>query len=461
MTEYVTIKKTDYQKLLKIAELFEVQQKQIDNLEKEVEGLRKELRKYVNENTPSGSVPPYLKKLEDTVNRYQKDDDKRPPEENVRNARPKQIDRREHHSLENPTCPDPDCRGHTRRRGTSTRKRIVIHLQLPTAETVEHESDIYQCTKCGKVFAAPVPDALPRTEFDILTAVFISYLSIKAKMSVEDIKDMLRLFGMDVSEGSITNSSKRLKEYLGPYYSDLKEKVLSSSVRYKDETSHRHNGKNFWAWVVATKYWVYYTIERRRSHKVAKALESPEGVDVVDGYAGYNKLSCEKQRDWAHLLRIAKKPAYQFGIDEKFDDYKRFVEKLALLFHSAKSAKKRRTSKELRDQYDRKLWKLLQTAPTYGRNFTRLTNYIMRFDGQWFPFLQYKEVEPTNNRAERAVRPLVIKRRISQQTRGIDNADSYAMQMSVYMTTRLQGTDYIETLSNVLKSDALSIPYKS
>ena len=170
--------KPAYEELL---EIVESQQKQIDRLEKEIDKLRKELRKYVNENTPSGSIPPYLKKLEETVEEYSSnDDDKSPPKENVRNARPKHIDRKERHRLENPTCPNPDCKGHARRKGTSTRKRIVIHLQLPTAETVEHESDIHQCNKCGKVFSAPVPNALPRTEFDIFTAVFLSYMSIRS-----------------------------------------------------------------------------------------------------------------------------------------------------------------------------------------------------------------------------------------------------------------------------------------
>jgi transposase len=438
--------------------------KRIDKLEKQVEKLTNELRKYVNENTSSGSIPPYLKKLEDTVDRYAKadEDDKASPKENVRNARPKHIDRKEHHSLENPTCPDPDCKGHARRRGTSTRKRIVIHLQLPTAETVEHESDIYECKKCGKVFSAPVPNALPRTEFDILTSVFLSYMSIRAKMSVDDMKDMLHLFGMDVSGGSITNSMKRLKEYLGPYYSELEEKVKSADARNKDETSHRHNGKNFWAWVIATKDWAYYTIERRRSHKAAKRMESKNGVDVVDGYSGYNKLECERQRCWAHLLRRAKKPIYQFGEEESFRDYNRFVKKLLLLYHNAKmDGKNKKLTPKLRNRYDDKLWKLLESAPTEGRNITRLTNYIMRFNSEWFTFLQYEGVEPTNNRAERALRPMVIKRRISQQTRGIDNMDSYAMQMSMYMSTRLQGTDYIETLSNALKPPVPSMPYES
>ena len=312
---YKSLKDTGKELIENQRELIENYGKIFEEQKALIETLWKELRKYANENTPSGSIPPYVKKLEETVDRYTKDEktDKEPPKDNVRNARPKQIDRKERHSLKNPTCPDPNCNGHARRRGTSTRKRIVIHLQLPTAETVEHESDIYECNKCGKVFSAPVPNALPRTEFDILTAVFLSYMSIRAKMSVDDMKDMLHLFGMDVSGGSITNSMKRLKEYLGPYYSELEEKVKSAGARNKDETSHRHNGKNFWAWVIATKDWAYYTIERRRSHKVARKLESTHGVDTVDGYAGYNKLKCERQRCWAHLLRRAKKPIYQFG----------------------------------------------------------------------------------------------------------------------------------------------------
>ena len=443
-----------------LVELVESLREENKELKKRIENLEKELRKYINENTPSGSIPPYLKKLEETVDRYSKDDEKEPQRDNDRNTRPEHIDRKEHHSLEKPIC--PKCGGTAKKRGTSTRKRIVIHLQLPTTETVEHDSDIYRCEECANVFSAPVPDALPKTEFDIMTTVFISYLSTAAKMSVGDIKSLLHLFGLDVSEGSITNAMKRLKLYLGPYYNELEEKVKAAFARYKDETSHRFNGKNFYTWVIATTEWVYYRIEKRRSYKVAKELSSDNGVDIVDGYAGYNKLNCDKQRDWSHMLRRAKKPIYDFGDAENYKEYKRWAEKLAKLFHSAKMAKeKNRPSKRLRERFDNRLWKLLQSASERGRNTARIVNYIMKFDGQWFTFLQYKDVEPTSNRAERALRPMVIKRRISQQNRGKDNMDSYAMQMSLYMSSKIQGQSYVENLSNILKSEISSVPYKS
>lgn len=449
--------KPTYEQLVDIVDSL---QERVKKLEKENEKLRNELRKYINENTPSGDIPQYLKKLEKEVDKYAKDENPEPPKANKRNARPRQIDRKEHHSLKNPVC--PKCGSNARRRGTSTRKRIVIELQLPKAETVEHECDVYQCKKCSTVFAAPVLNALPNTKFDITVMVLMSYLFNAAKMSVGDIKSLLHLFGVDASKGNITDSMKRLKLYLGEYYGELLERIKSSPTRYKDETTHRFNGKNFWVWVIATTDWVYYKIEDSRSYKVARELGSTSGVDVVDGYAGYNKLESDIQRDWSHMLRRAKKPIHDFGRDEKYTGYKKWAKRLAKLFHDAKVAKKKSgPSEALRREFDERLWKLVKSAPKEGRNFARIVNYIMKFDGEWFTFLQHKDTEPTSNRAERALRPMVIKRRISQQSRGEDNLDSYAMQMSLYMTSKLQGQDYFENLSNILKNGVSSSPYKS
>ena len=60
----------------------------IDEQNKRIIKLEKELHKYINENTPSGAIPPYLKKLEETVNKFTKqDDDKKEPKDNKRNMR--------------------------------------------------------------------------------------------------------------------------------------------------------------------------------------------------------------------------------------------------------------------------------------------------------------------------------------------------------------------------------------
>ena len=74
----------------------------------------------------------------------------------------------------------------------------------------------------------------------------------------------------------------------------------------------------------------------------------------------------------------------------------------------------------------------------------------MRFEDERFTFLKYDKVEPTNNTAERALRPVVIKRKISQQSRGTENMESYAIQASMFMTLKQQDLSYSQYLTNLL-----------
>jgi len=86
-----------------------------------------------------------------------------------------------------------------------------------------------------------------------------------------------------------------------------------------------------------------------------------------------------------------------------------------------------------------------------GKNADKLMNYIMKFEDEWFTFLKYEEVEPTNNLAERSLRHIVIKRKISQQSRSERCKESYAMQVSLYKSAQQRGENYIELLHNVLE----------
>ena len=405
-------------------------------------------------------VPPFLKDLEKKVDKEMGSTEKKgdePPKYNARNARPK-PDKIEIHKVE--SC--PNCGGTVSKR-KRTYKRIVIDIKNIETETTEHVSETGYCSNCGKVVKAEAPNTLPNVKYGINTISLISVMSIGLNVTTNGISSFLKdVIGIRMSKGTVCNIQKGLKEYLKDDYEELERNIREASVRYKDETSYRYNGKNFWNWVIATSQGILFKIERRRSHKFAKQMEIPHGVDVTDGYAGYNKLECEHQRCWAHLTRKAKKPPYQFGEDESYRLYKHYVNRLLLLFHDAKNEKKRKgPSKALQEKYNQKMNELLEdiSEKPMGRNITRLTNYIMRFNDEWFTFLKYQNVEPTNNTAERALRPVVIKRKISQQSRGMENMESYAMQASIFMTLKQQDRSYSQYLTDLLSNTHRS--YKS
>jgi len=410
----------------------------------ELEKLRKELRKYKNENTPSGAIPPYLK--DELQRAVQEPTEQREPKQNPRNER-QAAHRTEQHILL--AC--PGCGGELTKKKRRY-KRIISHLQLPTFENVLHDIQAYYCPCCKKEVVPDVPGALPNCKFDMTTAIFISYLFVASNMTMGGIKNLFsEVFNTPISKGTISNTLVRLKEYLGDEYAFLEREITKAKSRNRDETSWRKNGKTMWNWVVATRNAVVYRIEKSRGHENALRYTGKRGVDTMDGYAAYNNIEGEKQRCWSHLKRVAKDPEHPFAIDQEIEDYKKLVQRLGEIFHQAKEDKKQLgCSKELRKRYDKTMLECLQKVCWHSKNSDKLINYILKLDGEWFTFLEFPEVDPTNNRAERALRHIVLKRKISQQSRGDESTESYAVQASLFMSARQKGENYMEYLSDVV-----------
>lgn len=427
---------------------------QVDNKawEREFERLRKELRKYKNANTPSGAIPPHLKpEVEERLSELSEEhsESEGTKKANLRNGRKGKPDRTEVHELE--AC--PHCGGKVRKMNAKPYRRRIIHLTMPSFEDVNHVLPRYVCEGCGKEAVPKVEGALPNSKFDLNLVLLVSFLSVAMNMSDDKIKELFWvLFGLRASAGSICNARGRLRGHLGPYYRQLEKALERAKVLYRDETGWRKNGKTHWAWVTATLRVVYFQIEARRNAAVAKQLKTRrDSVHVCDGFKVYNKLGRRLQRCWAHLLTKGRDPEDFFDTEEERDEYSDVVERIALLYHNSKEERKKGCSRELRERYERGLLSILKNPRYPGKNLTALTNYIMTYFNDLFTFLEHPYVEPTNNRAERALRHIVLKRRISQQSRSQIHMESYAMQASAYMTSRLNGQNYMELLKNVVE----------
>lgn len=413
---------------------------------REFEKLRKHLRKYENENTPSGSIPPYLKpEAEEKLPKERSQPEGKSA--NTRNSREKKPDGKEIHELE--AC--PHCGGEVRKMKAKPNRRTVIHLVMPSTEVIEHILPRYFCHSCNKEVAPRVKDTLPNSKFDLSTILLISYFSVALNLSDGKIKELFwELFGLKLSRASVCNARVRLREHLGPYYRGLEKKLKRARVLYKDETGWRKNGKTHWVWVVVTLKTAYFAIEAHRNAEVAKQLKMrKDAKQVCDGFGAYNGLATT-QRCWAHLSGKARRPEHFFSNEKENCDYSEVVGRLGTLFADAKEERKAGCSKELKEKYEGKLLALLENAMRPNRNLDALTRYVKNYPGEWFTFLEHPEVEPTNNRAERAMRHIVLKRRISQQSRSQFHMESYERQVSAYMTARLNSQSYLELLRNVV-----------
>ncbi len=87
-----------------------------------------------------------------------------------------------------------------------------------------------------------------------------------------------------------------------------------------------------------------------------------------------------------------------------------------------------------------------------------LANRFTRYWSDWFTFLSHPEVKPDNNDAERALRPVVIHRKVSGGARSQWGGQLVALMFSFLETTRLQGKNAVEELFSLLANAGRSPP---
>lgn len=413
--------------------------KKIARLEKENKKLHGQLSKVLNENTPSGSAPPYLKdELKSAFPpenaNTEKTEEKQAPKANKRNKRPK-PQKTKIHKIEN--CP---CCGDELRPLKKKQRRVIIHLELPQSEAVEHISESGYCSKCEKRFYAQVPDSLPNLKYSLDISIFIVSLIVVFNMTQRKVAELLGQFGVSISPASVNNVYHSVREYLGERkYKEFEEELKKSMNTHADETSHRHKGKNHWTWFVGNARTVFIKISESRSSKIAKKLPLGRYTNC-DGYRAYDKAAQTIQRCWAKISRKARNPKYYFSDEWEVEQYKSFVSDLFKIFHDAKHTKKR--GKDVQNKFDKRLKKLLLKPRKEERNLTRIMNYILEYEGEWFTFLLRKGISPTNNFAEQKLRPLVIKRKISQHTWSENGKKGLEVFYSLAQTCKLRKQDF-------------------
>lgn len=431
------------------------QAEEIAFLKKENKKLLAELRKYKNENTPSGSIPPYLKEsVREKLQQARKSERRESRKPNPRNNRPKVFDREREVTAKR--C--PRCGGKRLTKKKKQYRRVTLHIRFPRLERILNILAAYYCLDCKKEVVPKLPDALPGSKFDLNTAILVSVLFTAFNLSERNIAKMFStIFRLDISPASVSNCLKRLKDYLGEDYKKLGDEIQRAKFVHRDETGWRKNGQLNWLWVASTAESVHFRITEKRNSKTAKSLKLNKNcVQITDANAVYNDACKEEQKDWAHLSRHAEKPKYYFRTLEEKLGYESLVEQLMVLFSKAKEDKARLgCSHELREEYDEKLLEVLgkpgkRGKRYFGRNAQLLKNYILKRRKQWLTFLEYEYVDPTNNRAERDLRHSVLKRKISQQNRSDDHMKSYAMQASIFMSSKHRSQEYQQVLQDII-----------
>jgi transposase len=290
----------------------------------------------------------------------------------------------------------------------------------------------------------------------------VMFLKYRMRLPFELIQEQLyEDHRMEVSRGELVHVLKQLFRYFGPYYKELKTELQKAKVRYIDETGRRVGGKNHIMWGFITETIAYYKIHKSRAHKIPKRVlgKKCEGVNVSDRYAAYYTLK-DKLSDsltqfcWCHILDDSKQLA------KDFPEGKIIHRRLKRIFNDSNKLKRGKGTEKDVQRFLKRMDKIKQLqfkSPTC-HNFIK--NLCTRDREHLFVFVTHEGVEPTNNHAERGLRPDVVIRKISGGNRSKQGARIHECLLSTMMTYKLQKKNLMEDGLSYIQNNLINSKLK-
>lgn len=286
-----------------------------------------------------------------------------------------------------------------------THQKVELpEIKLQVVHYILHKG---RCCRCGKTVAANVDDE-HRFGYGPRMSALIAELSGMQGISRRAMQQFLTsVLGLPISTGAIQKVIDRMSAAISPAYDKIAQTARNQYVGYIDETSWFKCGKLQWLWVMVTATVVFYLVHPNRSGKAFRALiQDWQGILVSDNFSVYKNWIYKRQNCLAHFIRKAKKLSESSNEQlSKFGD--QILSHLQLLCHFAKAPP---SKKQWTHFYLRFVWLLIlySGADNEAGKLARSLGAVM--DTLW-TFLEEHGVEPTNNRAERALRFGVIWRK--------------------------------------------------
>jgi transposase len=303
------------------------------------------------------------------------------------------------------------------------------------------------CVRCGKVVYPEVPETIGNRHFGVHFLLYVAYLRYIMHLPENKIATLLNdTYDARISVGTVVAYLQQAAELFGDDYRRLKKELRDARICHYDDTGQRVNGENRWLWTFLTKEAVLYLTRRNRGKNVVIEVlgEDYDGVSTQDFYPSFDGAPGRKQKCWSHLLVAARKLVEQKKPPPRSCE---FYKGLAQIYEDAKAMERTLTSAEDRERAFAELVGRLERFATQEgiwehHRLKTLAKRALKYSRELFTFIICPGVEPTNNAAERVLRPRVRQRKIwgcFRTDQGAENAD---IMMSTLETMRKQQQDF-------------------
>jgi transposase len=354
----------------------------------------------------------------------------------------------------------PDCGGPTR----EDRQAQQFQTEIPR-QPITRRFDIHvgHCQRCGRRIQPRHPwqtsDALgaAASQLGPDAQAAMVHLNKHAGLSQGKIGDYFRtLFGIALTPSGVCQVLLRAARRCDPLYQRILDSVPDAPWIVPDETGWRIGGRLAWMHGFVTACATVYHVARRRGYEVAEGFIGGNyaGLLVHDGWAPYDRfVFARHQQCLAHLrrrcLELLQTARGRAAL---------FPRQVRQLLTDALTLRDRRDAGQLsahglavtRGRLEARLGRLLYWPKTQPDN-ERLAKHLDKHRQDLFTFLKVPGLDATNYRAEQAMRPAAVNRKVWGGNRTAAGAHAQSVLMTVLATCRQQARDSLGVVADILR----------
>jgi transposase len=324
-------------------------------------------------------------------------------------------------------------------------RKQVIDVPEIKPDVTEHRCHASDCPECGHRNRARLPEGTPQSIFGprllALTALLTGTFQLGRRQAVALLSELL---SVSVSLGALSEAEQRASEAIAPAVDEARQFVMAQPVRHFDATSWSRQGLSRTLWTITTTTVAVFAITADATRDTVRGLLGKvRGILVSDRATAFDFWTMKlRQVCWSHLIRKFEGFVERGGSGSKIAGDLHGTSQL--MFHywhrvrdgTMSRQQFRRWMENVRERIE---WLLQRGAALGCRGLSGCCKNILEHREALWTFVDREGVDPTNNLAERDLRPGVLWRKRSYGSQS-DRGELYAERMlTVTHTLRKQG----------------------
>ncbi|AFZ28345.1 Transposase IS66 family (plasmid) [Cylindrospermum stagnale PCC 7417] len=356
---------------------------------------------------------------------------------------------------------------------TNPYRHQIVEIPPISPIVIEHRLHQLTCIGCGTKTRAILPEDVNPSGYGVRVVALVALLSGVYRNSQRMVQSaMQEVFGISISLGTVNRLRLEASNAVATCVDEAKLYIQNANIVGADETSFNQGNidgfnpeqRRAWLWVAVTPLVTFFEIALTRCTQGAKNLlgENFRGILNSDRHGAYNWVDLERrQLCWAHLRREFIKISERSGVSAELGTILvKQQEKLFELWHRVRDGTLSRGDfvelvQEIRSSIRATLleadeYQITAREKTPLAKTVRTCRQLLKVESAMWLFVTTVSVEPTNNAAERAIRPAVIWRRTSFGSQTQAGSVFVARMLTVLTTLKSQKRNVLEFMTQAV-----------